>query len=212
MADGTAFDLVVNAASSQKGPNGDNNVYVYADLQFTDPIVDTLKSLDSGVYTAGFPRLDYWQDRSLLDLRRMRGVPYAAADGTTRLDVNDLINGMLTIDASGRSETLPFFNGHTSQGRDFWRPTAADVIVYGFGFKFPDPQVGLHETHMNQGNPAGGGHENENGAFQDGGLIVQRGDSFAAFFTAFQTQYLPTDARGRPVTNARALPDYVLNG
>jgi uncharacterized protein YukJ len=92
--------------------------------------------------------------------------------------------------------------------RDFWTPTSSGIVVYGFGFLFLPKKDGLHETHMNQGNPRGP-HYQENGAFQDGAVIVQRADGFAAMFTAFQTQYLPTNAAGDPVANAVALPQYI---
>lgn len=202
------FNIVVNAASTQSGEDGNNNVYFYADLHFTDPVTDKLKALDKGLYTQGFPRLDYYQDHSLLDLRRMRSVPYEDENGN-RADVNDIINEALTIDESQPSESLPFDNGREIHNRDFWTPTDPDVIVYGFGFLFLPKQDGLHETHMNQGNPANGGHARENGAFQDGAVMVQRGDDFVALFTAFQTQELPTNALGQPEPDAKPLPDFI---
>jgi uncharacterized protein YukJ len=206
--DGKPFTLVVNSASTQAGPDGDNNVYFFADLHFTDPVTTKLATLAPGLYTQGFPKLDYFQDHSLLDLHRMRAIPYQDEEGN-RADVNDIINDALTIDESQPSQSLPFDNGHDVHDRDFWTPTAPDVTVYGFGFLFQPKQDGLHETHMNQGNPRSGGHWNENGAFQDGAVIVERAGSFIGLFTAFQTQYLPTNALGQPDDNALALPDYI---
>ena len=65
---------------------------------------------------------------------------------------------------------------------------------------------------MNQGNPRRGGHDRENGVFQDGAVIVQKSDGFAAIFTAFQTQDLPTDADGFPVPGAKPLPEFIAQG
>ena len=210
-ADST-FDVVINAASTVTGRDRDSRVYSYFDLHFDDPICDTLKALAPGLYTDGFPRLDYWQDRSLLDLKRMRLVPYEDEDGS-RFDINDQIDRVLTIDETAASRSLPYDNGHAVQDRRFWTPTdPGDVIVYGFGFLFQPAQNGLHETHMNQGNPRNGGHSRENGVFQDGAVIVQRGDAFAAIFTAFQSQWVPTDADGFPARGARPLTDYIGQG
>ncbi len=208
---GTPFNIVVNSASTAATAAGDARVYAYLDLHFDDPICAKLTGLGLGLHTKGFPALDYWQDRSLLDVRRMRPVPYEDADGT-RFDINDNIDDLLTIDETTTSQEMPYNNGHLTQDRTFWTPSGpGDVTVYGFGFLFPTHD-GLHETHMNQGNPRGGGHDRENGVFQDGAVIVQRGNDFAAIFTAFQTQWLPTDADGRPTKDAKPLPAFIAQG
>jgi uncharacterized protein YukJ len=202
-----AFKLVVNAASDEVGEDGNNNVYFYKDVAFDDAVTGQLAALADGLQKDGFPRLDYWQDKSLLDLRRMRPVPYQDEDGA-RVDVNDDISDALSIDTSQPAQSLPYDNGNgRPQNRDFYPPSEPGVIVYGYGFLFPQGD-GLHETHMNQGNPRGR-HWNENGAFQDGAVIIQRRAGFQALFTAFQTQRLPTDARGYPLDNAIALPDFI---
>jgi len=207
-SDNKPFNIVVNSASTEPGEDGDDDVYFYADLNFDDPLTAKLEALGLGLHTSGFPRLDYWQDRSLLDLSRMRPVPYKDENGN-RADVNDIIDEMLSIDESRPSQKLPYDNGSGKlQQRDFWEPTAKNVVVYGFGFLFLPKQDGLHETHMNQGNPKGR-HFKENGAFQDGAVIVQRDNGFAAAFTAFQTQRLPTDAKGNPTKDARPLPEFI---
>jgi len=206
--DDKQFKVVINSASDTVGEDGNNNVYFYADLNFDDPVTDKLGGLGNGLHVDDFPKLDYWQDRSLLDIRRMRPVPFQDENGN-RVDVNDDINGVLTIDIHTTPQSLPYDNGSGHlQNRDFFTPTDRKVMVYGFGFLFQPQEDGLHETHMNQGNPRGR-HWKENGAFQDGAVIVERNGSFAAFFTAFQTQYLPTDARGFPLPDAVALPDFI---
>jgi uncharacterized protein YukJ len=202
------FKVVINSASTEVGGDGSNDVYFYADLNFSDPLTAKLVDLAPGLHTTGFPKLDYWQDRSLLDLRRMRAVPYAN-DAGDRVDVNDIIDDVLTIDETRDSEALPYDNGSgQTQDRLFWTPLDPAVTVYGFGFLFLPQQDGLHETHMNQGNPRGR-HWKENGAFQDGAVIVERAGGFMALFTAFQTQCLPTDALGRPEHGAMPLPEFI---
>jgi uncharacterized protein YukJ len=78
----------------------------------------------------------------------------------------------------------------------------ADVFVFGSLFSGPggspsganpfglDPDAGVHDVHMNQGNP-GGPHGGENGAYQDGGLLVHfpgPAAGWTAVFLAFRTQ------------------------
>ena len=209
--DDADFDIVVNAASTAPTSDGDNRVYASIDLHFTDPIIEKLKLLDEGLHTQNFPRLDYFQDASLVNLKSMRPIPYNDASGN-RFDINDQVNMLLAIDDSQPSEDLNFNNGKFDQIRKFWTPTTQNVIVYGFGFLFQPAENGLHETHMNQGNPKNGGHAKENGAFQDGAVIVQIGDNFTAMFTAFQTPYWPTNAQGYPEPDSVALPRYIHAG
>ena len=205
--DGHPFTVVVNSASDTTGADGTSQVYFLIDPHFSDPITAKLSPLANGLHIDGFPRLDYWQDHSLLDITRMRLVPDVDEDGRP-FSVNDLINEALTIDVRQAPQSLPFDNGSTVQDRDFYTPADASVTVYGFGFLFQPKEDGLHETHMNQGNPRGP-HSKENGAFQDGAVLVERGGNFTGIFTAFQTQCLPTDARGFPVPNAKSLPDFI---
>lgn len=53
------------------------------------------------------------------------------------------------------------------------------------------------------------GHAKENGAFQNGVVILKRKDGIVAFFSAFQTQMLPTSTDGRPDHDAKPLPEYI---
>ena len=77
--------------------------------------------------------------------------------------------------------------------------------VYAFGSAFADSGVvdGIHDLHMNQGNPIGN-HGSDNGVWQDGVVMLHlpsRGAAAAgwvAIFVAFQTQSWKTDAAGNP--------------
>jgi uncharacterized protein YukJ len=85
---------------------------------------------------------------------------------------------------------------------------AAGGEVFDFGAKFDrnlhkpidaefgniDGLHGIHDIHMNQGNV--GDHEQDNGVFHDGGLILKFPDRFMGLFLAFQSQHVPTDAAG----------------
>ncbi|MDO3412564.1 YukJ family protein [Saccharibacillus sp. CPCC 101409] len=75
---------------------------------------------------------------------------------------------------------------------DCWGPEP-ETPDYFFGFK---PGRGIHNIHMNQGN-AGPWH-GDNGAFQDGGVLVhfKQEDRWIGLFLAFQSQSWNTDERG----------------
>lgn len=78
-----------------------------------------------------------------------------------------------------------------------------EVEVYAFGSKFPlpgdtsgrgsnpfslNPNIGLHDVHMNQGSI--GGHASSNAPWQDGALFFHNTttDKWTAIFLAFETQ------------------------
>ena len=73
------------------------------------------------------------------------------------------------------------------------------ATVYAFGSAFADGGVvdGVHDIHMNQGNPINN-HGNENGVWQDGGLFVEMQGATTAVFLAFQTESWTTDDAGDP--------------
>ena len=84
---------------------------------------------------------------------------------------------------------------------------AGDATLYAFGSAFADSGTvdGIHDIHMNQGNPASGGHAGDNGIWQDGALFVElpgKGGaalSWTAVFIAFQTESWTTDNQGDPL-------------
>jgi uncharacterized protein YukJ len=80
--------------------------------------------------------------------------------------------------------------------------------LFVFGERFPEPGQapnprpidrefhtvqGVHNVHMNQGNPKPGPFASDNGVFQDGGLILKFPTRYVGLFLRFQTQWLPTD-------------------
>jgi uncharacterized protein YukJ len=94
--------------------------------------------------------------------------------------------------------------------------------IFVFGAKFPEQgkpfnpkpidqkfgtNQGIHDIHMNQGNPPGR-FEKDNGVFQDGGLILKFSNRYVGLFLRFQTQWLPTEERtGNRIPNkSRPIP------
>lgn len=203
---GKNFELVVNSASDTRTQQNDNRVLSLVSYMFEHPMLPVLQQLRAGLHVDGFPRLDYWQDKKLIDVTRMRPIPYDSDNGDQN-DINDLIDDVLTIDRTQKSLDFPYKpSGSDVETREAWKPSSADdIVVYGFGFLFEPEENGLHETHMNQGNPVThdrNDHSKENGTFQDGAVLVQRAQQFSAIFTAFQTQLLPTGTDGYPEKNA----------
>jgi len=81
-----------------------------------------------------------------------------------------------------------------------------DGVIYAFGSSFADSGKvdGIHDIHMNQGNPvggAGGGFSGDNGVWQDGALFINLPSkgTWTAIFIAFQSESWTTDASGNPV-------------
>jgi len=81
-----------------------------------------------------------------------------------------------------------------------------DGVIYAFGSSYADAGKvdGIHDIHMNQGNPVGGsdgGFSGDNGIWQDGALFIHLPSqgTWTAVFIAFQTESWSTDSSGNPV-------------
>lgn len=81
-----------------------------------------------------------------------------------------------------------------------------DGVIYAFGSAYADSGRvdGIHDIHMNQGNPVGGkngGFSGDNGVWQDGALFINLPSkgTWTAVFIAFQTESWTTDSAGNPV-------------
>ena len=86
--------------------------------------------------------------------------------------------------------------------------TGGELFAFGSHFHDPAPKPGIdtefgtkdgmHDIHMNQGN-APHEHDEDNGVFNDGGLILHFPDHFVGLFFRFKTQWLPTDPHGNRI-------------
>jgi uncharacterized protein YukJ len=74
-------------------------------------------------------------------------------------------------------------------------------VIYAFGSAFADSGRvdGIHDIHMNQGNPLNN-HGGDNGIWQDGALFIHlpAKQTWTAIFIAFQTESWSTDENGNP--------------
>jgi uncharacterized protein YukJ len=77
-----------------------------------------------------------------------------------------------------------------------------DGVIYAFGSAYADKGKvdGIHDIHMNQGNPKNN-HGGDNGVWQDGALMISLPSkgTWTAVFIAFQTESWTTDSTGNPV-------------
>ena len=77
-----------------------------------------------------------------------------------------------------------------------------DGVIYAFGSAYADSGKvdGIHDIHMNQGNPKNN-HGGDNGVWQDGALLINLPSkkTWTAVFIAFQTESWTTDSVGNPV-------------
>ncbi len=83
-----------------------------------------------------------------------------------------------------------------------------NATLYAFGSAYADSgQVdGIHDIHMNQGNPRTGRYERDNGIWQDGAMFLQMPSlssdparTWVAVFLAFQSESWNTGSNGDPV-------------
>lgn len=137
--------------------------------------------------------------------------PLDSAPGGLALDfVRETISGSPMVDQKTMT-LLPLGYSATHRHNDLHNEivdllnrTIADAngTIYAFGSSFADPGgvKGIHDIHMNQGNPRGN-HDQDNGIWQDGALFVNlpSQNAWLAVFIAFQTQSWNTDQNGNPV-------------
>lgn len=198
-AGGIRWRIPVNVRSTKNQTNDPNRPDKSLVLfRLEDPLANTvvparLAALPEGFHdkNSGAPRLDYFRE-PLFDKAAMQIVKF------TGPDVSDDVQDILEV--------------HVKRAITFGSP------IFAFGEPFdattnprqPDIQFqttrGVHDIHMNQGNPPGS-FFSQNGVFQDGGLIIRHSDDrWIAFFVAFQTQLLPTeDASGNPLPGAKPI-------
>jgi uncharacterized protein DUF2278 len=71
--------------------------------------------------------------------------------------------------------------------------------IYVLGQRYEDGTNGVHDVHMNQGDPAGSQWYASNGTWQDGAVACESaGSRVTVWQVRFQTQSLNTDEQGHP--------------
>lgn len=171
-----------------------SQVLFFSNLDFQHPITDAILQLALPPGYTPLPSkpggiaLDFIRG-NLFDTSAMVPLPATAA-GTSN-DLNDQLDLTVQQAMSDADAILFAFGQH-------W------VDAGGADKYFPEinPSTGIHDIHMNQGNPKGS-FFNDNGPYQDGGLLFHfpSRNRWAAIFTAFQSQSFHTDDQtGDPIT------------
>lgn len=164
--------------------------------------------------------------RVLYAIKDATGLPILAGLRTFTGTIADLAPGSnLRLDyvtqnivSQDEMKPLPIFDSRTAFGAPndimkFVDQTVRDpnAIAYVFGHRYTEhaprndawrfsPDDGVHNIHMNQGN-ARGNHDDENGRFSDGALVIHHTDTdrWQIACIAFQTQSWKNDDRGYPL-------------
>jgi uncharacterized protein YukJ len=193
MAEGQPWRIAVNVKSSDYGGSGpDRSLLLYRIIDdFRHPILTSVKQFKEGFHpiAPGLKNggLDYIRGH-LFDPEDMRLLPPdLPGDGN---DLNDLVDAQVQRAMSDPKAVIFAF------GQPWGPENKPDTT-----FKF-NPNRGVHDIHMNQGNPRSGGHAGDNGVWHDGGLLFwfPGADRWSAAFLAFQSQSWHTDDRtGNPI-------------
>lgn len=146
---------------------------------------------------------------------------HALADGYHQLDRNptsgaiDYLRSPLVQQPEGcLAVVLGFLNRLFGSRQTVWKDVtgneagtalvqlvqgSARLYVFGAPYEHPDPMPGMHDIHMNQGDPINSQFHVLDGIWQDGCVIVESADGrLAGYFGKFATQSLTTDANGYP--------------
>ncbi len=199
-AGGVRWRIPVNVRSSKNQTNDPNRPDKSLVLfRLEDPLTNTVVPARLSVLTEGFhdrtsgaPALDYFRE-PLFDKAAMQIVKFTGPDVSD--DVQDILEVHVRRAIANRSPIFAF--GEPFDATESPRP--------------PDVQFrttrGVHDIHMNQGNPPPGSFFEQNGVFQDGAVLIRHSDDrWIAFFVAFQTQLLPTDdVSGKPLPGAKPI-------
>lgn len=183
-ATGGPFTVAVNIEST----DGSEVLYVIVD-NFQPPDPAGLLALSSGMHalpsTPGGLALDFVREqvngKPMITLAQMTLLPESESIGDHASPLENAVDTLLN-------------------------QTIADKgTIFAFGSAYADSgQVdGIHDIHMNQGNPIGT-FGKDNGIWQDGAIFTYAPatGSWTAIFIAFRTESWSTDSSGNPLSNA----------
>ena len=179
---GGPFTVAVNTESS------DGSLVLYAILNsFVPPEPAALLALEPGMHSLtsqpGGLALDFVRTqiagKPMITLAQMALLPKALIQGDHATPLKNAVDSLL-------DQTI------ADQG-----------TIFAFGSAFSDAGKvdGIHNIHMNQGNPLAS-FGRDNGTWQDGALFLYlpTTNNWTAIFIAFQPESWNTDAAGNPAT------------
>ena len=185
-ANGVHYRIAINVQS-----NDGSEVEFLVRSRFVHPITDALSPLAQG-------RIEVESAPDGIALDFIRGnlgqpwefVPLPMSTAGPDNDLNEKLDSYVQRAMSDESAMIYAFG-------EPWGPEEDKADDY-FGFL---PGDGIHDIHMNQGNPPGG-FARDNGPWQDGGLIFEfpNEQQWVAVFLKFQSQaWHSDDAGGAPI-------------
>ncbi len=185
---GDAWDVAINVGTS----DSDDLLKYKLVFDYRHPIVETLAAAAPG-------KADLTDQHALpaLDFQRSD-----VLDGTGGWRDSGIMDG--SADVEPAASLVRLLTRAQGEGRD----------IYLFGRFYTGGDLGIHDTHMNQGSTGsyvhkpGNDHNDHNDIWQDGALLVDLGEpEWAAYFSAFDQQMAPTDDLGNPTADARPIGD-----
>ena len=183
-ATGGPFTVAVNIEST----NGSEVLYAIGD-NFQPPQPAALLALSSGMHTLpsqpGGLALDFVREQ-------INGKPMITRNQMTLLPKN----------ADRTDHSTPLENAVDALLN---QAIAEKATIFAFGSAYADSGKvdGIHDIHMNQGNPLNS-YGKDNGTWQDGAVFIYTPGSknWSAVFITFQTESWDTDNAGNPVSAA----------
>lgn len=176
-----AYRIAVNVRSKLMP----RDLYYHIVPNFKHPILDVIQKYHFGFTplrsnsTSG--ALDYLRG-NLFQMDQMQVLP-DVQDGHDN-DLNDLFDFYIKKAIREKATVYAFgalWKTKSAKSRDKYFPET--------------PDQGVHDIHMNQGNPANGGFAQDNGVWQDGGIMIHypASGAWTAVFLRFQSQAVQTD-------------------
>jgi hypothetical protein len=160
--------------------------------------------------------------KSLVDVQIEYRSRTFALDDPRFLTVTSLQDGLHQLAQNSASGALDYVRHDGLTGTSGWILQNGDNLitelqslllnvqrVYIFGASYSQG-VGVHDVHMNQGDPNGSNFQPLDAIWQDGGLLFQYGGAqphLESLQIKFETQSLYTDDNGHPL-NLRIPPRY----
>ena len=177
--DGDTWDVAVNV-----GINDADDLLKYKlAFDFRHPVIQTLATAEAGEHEltgrTGLPALDFLRSDLLTATGKWRDSD--VMDGS---DVVEPVASLKRLLSRAHDENL-------------------DVYIFG---RFFSEGGGIHDVHLNQGSTKNFIHRpdddsnDHNDIWQDGAVMVDVGaPEWAAYFSAFNQQLVPTDELGNPL-------------
>lgn len=212
LAGGTYYRIAVDVYSQLKGSKRnytggegdtwdvDREVMFYKDENYSHPFLDAFVEVAEGLTPADqLPKalhLDFVRyDPALFPLDEMETVPPKDASGASeRSEVHDDLNDDIDpwIQKAKNDPDAEIFAFGSS-----WDDAVSEHPDTRAYFD-PNPSLGIHDIHMNQGDT--GSEKKYNGVWQDGALLLRFGgadnDRWVAMFFRFVNQSTNTDENG----------------